>query len=126
MSPSAVDSYLNELCWAMGGSFAEQQAVRDEIRADISGAARDYELRGFAPNDALDRALRDLGDAVDLGRAMRSSKGSAPLQRPLKQPPGAVLLGRRHTSHLPPWRLAVALAAAISTCVAIVLIYTWP
>ena len=28
-----VDGYLNEVCWAMGGSFAEQQALRDELRA---------------------------------------------------------------------------------------------
>ena len=33
-----VDGYLNEVCWAMGGSFAEQQALRDELRGLIQAA----------------------------------------------------------------------------------------
>lgn len=121
-----VDAYLNQVCWAMDGSFAEQQAVRDELRAHLREAARDLVMSGMLAADALVHALNELGNATDLGRAMRTSRGTRPLRRPLVQPAGAVLLHSEHTRNLPGARLAVALAALVATPAAVALTFVWP
>jgi hypothetical protein len=121
-----VDGYLNEVCWAMGGSFTEQQAVRDELRAHLRDAARDLVVGGVTAADALTQALRDLGDAGDLGRTLRASRGRRPLRRPLRQPDGAVLLRIDHHRNLPHPRLALALAALAATPAVVALVYAWP
>ncbi len=53
----AIDRYLNEVCWAMGGRFAEQQCARDELRAHIADALRERELAGAAPHEAVRAVL---------------------------------------------------------------------
>jgi hypothetical protein len=121
-----VDGYLNEVCWAMGGSFSEQQAVREELRAHLRDAARDGVMAGLLAADALSSALRDLGPAVDLGKAMRSSRGTRPLQRPLTQPAGALRLYPVPNRHLPQLRVVVALAALIATPAVVAVAYAWP
>ena len=121
-----VDAYLNQVCWVMGGSFAEQQAVRDELRAHLREAARDLVMGGMTAAAALARALDELGEAHDLGRAMRTSRGTRPLRRPLVQPAGAVLLHSEHARNLPGARLAVALAALVATPAAVALTFVWP
>lgn len=121
-----VDGYLNEVCWAMGGSFAEQQALRDELRAHLRDAARDLVIGGVAAPEAIARSLRELGDPDVLGRTMRSSRGTRPLRRPLTQPAGAVLLHIDRRRNLPQARLAVALAALAATPAAVALVYAWP
>lgn len=131
MTPEAaadrlLDRYLNELSWAMGGSFAEQQAARDELRAHIRDAAREHELAGLTPNEALRTALHDLGDPTDVGRRMRASRGSTPLARPLVQPEGALILQPRRMRHLPPLALLLALAALAASSVGLAVAYAWP
>lgn len=121
-----VNGYLNEVCWAMGGPFAEQQVVRDELRAHLRDAARDLVIGGVAAPDALAQALRELGNASALGKAMRSSRGTQPLQRPLTQPAGAVLLHVDRHRNLPPASLAFALAALAVAPAAVALAYAWP
>ncbi len=123
---SEVDRYLNEVCWAMGGTLAEQQTVRDELRAHIRDAARDAELRGTPTNEALTTAIRDLGDATALGHTLRASRGTAPLRRPLVQPAGALVLERRRAYHLPPAPIALVLALAAVASAAMMLLYAWP
>jgi len=123
---SEIDRYLNEVCWAMGGTLAEQQTIRDELRSHIRDAAREAELGGTSSNDAIAAAMRDLGDATDLGLAMRGARGNAPLQRPLAQPAGARVLERRRAYHLPPSPLALALALATAASVTMMLLYAWP
>ena len=123
---SEIDRYLNEVCWAMGGTLAEQQAMRDELRAHIRDAARDAELRGTPSNAALAAAMRDLGDATGLGHSMRGSRGSAPLRRPLVQPAGALILERRREYHLPRAPIALSFALAAVTSVTMILLYAWP
>lgn len=121
-----VDGYLNEVCWAMGGSFSEQQAVRDELRAHLRDAARELVVGGVTAMDAVTRALRELGDAGDLGRTLRPSRGTRPLRRPLMQPDGALLLHVERHRNLPAPRLALALAALAATPVVVALVYAWP
>ncbi len=121
-----VNGYLNEVCWAMGGSFAEQQAVRDELRAHLRDAARDLVIGGMTAPDALAQALCELGGASELGRAMRSSRGTRPLRRPLTQPDGALLLHVDRHRNLPHPRLALALAALAATPAVVALVYAWP
>ncbi len=121
-----IDAYLNTLCWAMGGSLAQQQAVRDELRGHIEAAARDFELGGMATRAAIATALDDLGEPEALGRELRASRGTPALRRPLVQPAGAVLVGRAHAHALPDARLALALAASSITAALVVLIYAWP
>lgn len=121
-----VDGYLNEVCWAMGGSFAEQQTVRDELRAHLRDAARDLVIGGAAAPEAVARALRELGDPSVLGGTMRSSRGTQPLQRPLTQPAGAVLLHVDRHRNLPHASLVVALAALAATTAGVALVYAWP
>lgn len=121
-----TERYLNELCWAMGGSLGEQQAARDELRAHIQDETRELELQGASRNEATRRALADLGDPETVGRSMRASLGTAPLRRPLTQPAGALVLERRRDVHLPRRAVALALAASGLTTAAIALTYLWP
>lgn len=123
---TGVDRYLNEVCWAMGGSLAEQQAARDELRAHIAGQVRDFQRGGMSPDDALVRTLADLGDASAVGAAMRGSRGSGALRRPLVQPVGALVIGWRPTTHLPRPALLAALAAAAAFAAVVPLLYLWP
>jgi hypothetical protein len=121
-----VDRYLNELCWAMGGSFAEQQAVRDELRAHVRDAAREFELQGIAVDRAIELALADLGDPEQFGHSLRASRGTTPLRRPLLQPEGALVLERRRDRHIPAPGVFVAAAASALTGLAIIVVYLWP
>ena len=121
-----IDRYLNEVCWALDGSLAEAQAVRDELRAHILDAAQEAELAGAPHADAVTAALAALGDPATLGRAMRSSRGTAPLRRPLTQPDGALAFGARHHGALPRRALLVALAAAGVMSALVSLLYAWP
>ena len=121
-----IDGYLNKLCWAMGGSFFEQQAVRDELRAHLRDAARDLVTGGVGASDALAQALRDLGDPGDVGRALRRSRGTQPLRRPIAQPAGSVLLHVDRHRNLPQPRLVLALAALAAMPAVVALAYAWP
>jgi len=121
-----IDGYLNEVSWAMGGSFAEQQAARDELRAHIRDELRELRLAGVGEDAAIEQALHDLGDPVMLGRSMRASLGTAPLRRALVQPTGALVLARRNDRHLPPPRMLVALAAMCVMGIAASIVYVWP
>lgn len=122
----ALARYLNEICWAMGGTFAEQQALRDELRGHITEAARERELDGLSPDEALTATLRDFGPPLDLGRSMRGSRGKRPLARPLNQPAGALLLERRSVRHLPPLSVMLALSGAAVASVVFAMVYVWP
>ncbi len=121
-----IDAYLNEMSWAMGGSLAEQQAARDELRAHIDDAARASELQGAGAEDALRTALVELGDPSALGRAMQSSCGAGALRRPLVQPLGALVLERHRERHLPSPRLAIALMLSVFAIMIVALAYAWP
>jgi hypothetical protein len=121
-----IDGYLNEMSWAMGGSFAEQQAARDEIRAHIREHVRELQLEGVDEPGAIDRALADLGSPETLGRSMRGSRGKTPLQRALIQPEGALILERRREQHMPPARVLLALGAFVLVGFVVSLVYVWP
>ena len=121
-----VDAYLNRMSWAMGGSFAEQQAARDEIRAHIREQARDLQVEGATERDALARALIELGDPEQLGRELRRSRGTKPLRRPLMQPEGALILDRTSRRHLPQAQIALAAAALSGLALLIVMLFLWP
>jgi len=123
---NGVDRYLNEVCWAMGGSLAEQQAVRDELRAHILEGARDFELQGVSSADALPRALRDLGDAEAVGRAMRRSRRTVALRRPMPQPEGALLLRRHREVHVPSGGVLFVLTACAAMSALVTFSYLWP
>lgn len=121
-----VDAYLNTLCWAMGGSFAQQQAVRDELRAHIDAAVRERAMQGMREPDAVCETLRDFGEPEALGRAMRPSRGTPALRRPLVQPEGAVLIGHHRVRALPDGWLLFALGAWSLAAAVAALIYAWP
>lgn len=121
-----VDGYLNQVCWAMGGSFSEQQAVRGELRSHLREAARDFVTGGMPAREALTSALHDLGDPAEVGRAMRRSRGTKPLRRPVVQPAGALLLHMDRLRNLPGLRLTLALAALVATPPLVALAYAWP
>ena len=121
-----IDRYLNELCWAMGGMLAEQQAVRDELRAHIADAMRERSMGGGDALDALRGVLADLGDPTELGREMRATRSAAAKTRPLVQATGALILAAPHERHLPHPAVIAALAASGATGVAVALVYMWP
>jgi len=123
---NAIDRYLNEVSWAMGGTFAEQQAARDELRAHIRDEMRELQLEGVDDETALARALADLGDPAILGRTMRSSRGTTALRRALVQPEGALVLERRAVRHLPQPGVLLALAALMTVALVASIIYVWP
>lgn len=121
-----IDRYLNELCWAMGGSFSEQQAVRDELRGHINDGIREHELAGLASKEALATTLNDLGDPSELGRRMRSSRGTGPLRRALVQPEGAIMVEPRRTKAMPSLPVVLALSGGAVASLAVVVAYAWP
>lgn len=121
-----IDGYLNEVSWAMGGAFSEQQAARDELRAHIREHVRELQLEGVDRDAAIGQALRDLGDPSALGASLRASRGTHALRRPLAQPEGALILERRAEHHLPPPRVLLALAAFVLMSLAASLVYVWP
>jgi hypothetical protein len=121
-----ISAYLNEVSFVMGGSFAEQQAVRDELRAHLRDAAREHELAGMGTRDALAAAMRDLGHPAAVGRDMRSSRGTAAVRRPLAQPDGALVLEPRRVRHLPPLVVFLGLAALAASSIALAIAYAWP
>ena len=121
-----VDGYLNQVCWAMGGAFSEQQAVREELRSHLRDAARDLVTGGVPAREALASALDDLGDPVEVGQAMKRSRGTRPLRRPVAQPAGALLLHMDRPRNLPGLRLTLALAALVATPPLVALAYAWP
>ncbi len=121
-----IDRYLNEVSFEMGGSFSEQQAVRDELRAHIRENALELELGGADHDDAIIAALDDLGLPEEVGRAMRSSRGTRPLRRPLSQPEGALILERRTIRNLPPVSIAVGIIAGALTVGGLIVAYAWP
>jgi len=121
-----IDRYLNEVSWAMGGRFSEQQAARDELRAHIRDQVHDLRLAGLDEESAIEQALRELGDPGVLGRSLRSSRGTAALRRGLVQPAGALILERRSDRRMPPPGMLLALAALAATTVAATIIYVWP
>jgi hypothetical protein len=123
---SEVDRYLNEVTFAMGGPFAEQQAVRDELRAHIDAEVQELTLRGVSGDAAVARALADMGEPASVGRALRASRHTRPLRRPLAQPEGAVLVGHRRPLRLPRAPLLLALAAAGVAYGVLVIVYLWP
>ena len=123
---NATDHYLNEDGWAMGGTLAEQQAARDELRAHIEDETRELALQGIAPEDAIRRALSELGDAEVVGRSLRGSRGGASLRRPLVQPAGAMVLERRRDVHLPARGLVLALGASVVASAAVGIAFVWP
>lgn len=122
----AIDAYLNEMSWAMGGSLAEQQAARDELRAHIAEAAHDHELQGLSPDDALVAALRELGAPEDVGISMRASRGTTPLRKPLVQPEGALILNSHRVRNLPPFALLLAFGALAVAAIVAAFAFVWP
>jgi hypothetical protein len=121
-----LDRYLNELCWAMGGTLAEQQAVRDELVAHVADAAREHRMSGASDLDATRRALADLGEPRELGRTMRGTRAAAARSRPLVQPAGAIILAAHRERHLPHPALLAALAASGATAAIVAVAYAWP
>jgi len=121
-----LDRYLNELSWAMGGPFAEQQAARDELRAHIRDAAREHELSGLSPDDALLAAFRDFGAPSEIGRALRSSRGTEALRRRLVLPEGALVLERRRIRNLPHPVIILGFVMAAFMVVGSIAAVLWP
>jgi hypothetical protein len=126
IAAEAIDRYLNEVCWAMGGSLTQQQAARDELRPHIIDAVRERELAGAAPTDALRYALDRMGNPAALGRELRASRASGALNRPLIQPEGAIVLVAHRERHLPHPGMVAALALSTAAAVAVALAYAWP
>jgi hypothetical protein len=123
---NATDRYLNEVCWAMGGSLSEQQAARDELRLHIEDAVREMQLAGIGAEDGVHRALGELGEASVVGKAMRGSRGSAALSAELAQPVGALVLERRREVHLPGRGLLFALGASAVASAGVGVAFLWP
>lgn len=123
---AAIDAYLNKVSWAMGGTLAEQQAARDELRAHIAEAAREHEISGLSATEALRKALHELGVAEDVGRAMRSSRGTKATSGSLVQPAGALILEQRQVRNMPPVALLVAFGALGLAAAAAALAFAWP
>jgi hypothetical protein len=121
-----VTRYLNELCWAMGGTFSEQQAVRDELRAHIEEHASASQLAGMRRDDAVRAALRDLGAADALGRTMRSSRRTTALRRHYTQPEGTVLLEHRSVVDWPRVLVLVAVGGFVLMFMTLVAVFLWP
>jgi hypothetical protein len=120
-----VDSWLAELAHAMGGTLAEQQAVRDEFRAHIREGAREHQIDGMNSEEAVRRALDDLGEPAALGRSLRDSRGMPAVRRPLSQPEGALILERRIQRRLS-LTVTAAFAALAGSSLLIAALYLWP
>lgn len=123
---NAIDMWLDEASFALRGTLAQQQAMRDELRAHIADAAREHEMRGLSHDAAVALALADLGDAAEVGRSFRPLRRGGSLRRPLVQPEGALILDRRAVYRLPHRALAVALAGGGAMAAVVALRFIWP
>src|SRR5947209_3644884 len=75
MHPSRLDEYLDRLSEPVTVlSAREQQEWREEARQHLLCLAAAYEELGSSPEEALEAALRQFGDARQIGRRLDAAE----------------------------------------------------
>ncbi len=70
MSEQEFERYLSMVAGNLSLSASQRQAIRRELRSHLEEGLEDARAQGIPREEAIARALRDFGDAGQLGRAM--------------------------------------------------------
>lgn len=69
-----IDAWLDVLVRLLDLPAAEREGLRDELAAHLHERVRDLTLSGTDPNQAVTRAIAELGDQAELARALRDAR----------------------------------------------------
>lgn len=75
MSSDEFDNYLALMCGLLRLSKEQREAIAGELRDHLQAHVRDLVCRGMPRDDAIRRALEDLGDAATLAASFRAVSG---------------------------------------------------
>ena len=67
-----VEAFLRELEEAVGGAQDQRDEISDEVRADLDEHMSRFEEEGCSEDEAVERALSEMGNPYELGYRMRS------------------------------------------------------
>jgi hypothetical protein len=70
-----LDSYLNQICWSIGGPKALREHVRQELRAHLLDAVEQHKTAGLPDEEAVTRAMEEFGRPEDLRPELEATHG---------------------------------------------------
>ncbi len=70
-----LDSYLNQICWSIGGPKALREHVRQELRAHLLDAVEQHKTAGLTYEEAVTRAMEEFGRPEDLRPELEATHG---------------------------------------------------
>ena len=70
-----LDSYLNQICWSIGGPKALREHVRQELRAHLLDAVEQHKTAGLTDDEAVTRAMEEFGRPEDLRPELEATHG---------------------------------------------------
>ena len=70
-----LDSYLNQICWSIGGPKALREHVRQELRAHLLDAMEQHKTAGLTDEEAVTKAMDEFGRPEDLRPELEATHG---------------------------------------------------
>ena len=70
-----LDSYLNQICWSIGGPKALREHVRQELRAHLLDAVEQHKTAGLTDLEAVTKAMEEFGRPEDLRPELEATHG---------------------------------------------------
>ena len=70
-----LDSYLNQICWSIGGPKALREHVRQELRAHLLDAVEQHKTAGLTDDEAVTKAMEEFGRPEDLRPELEATHG---------------------------------------------------
>ena len=70
-----LDSYLNQICWSIGGPKALREHVRQELRAHLLDAVEQHKRAGLTDDEAVTKAMEEFGRPEDLRPELEAAHG---------------------------------------------------
>ena len=70
-----LDSYLNQICWSIGGPKALREHVRQELRAHLLDAVEQHKTAGLTDEEAVTKAMEEFGRPEDLRPELEATHG---------------------------------------------------
>jgi len=70
-----LESYLNQICWSIGGPKALREHVRQELRAHLLDAVEQHKTAGLTDEEAVTKAMEEFGRPEDLRPELEATHG---------------------------------------------------
>jgi hypothetical protein len=70
-----LDSYLDQICWSIGGPKALRVHVRQELRAHLLDAVEQHKAAGLSDDEAVAKAMEEFGRPEDLRPELEATHG---------------------------------------------------